>query len=71
LLTLNFLNVGEKGTTVAERYWDIESPEDLDKQVYNKVVLALKWKPATVLRWGYSYAYVSMRMRKYDYQQNS
>lgn len=24
LLTLNFLNVGEKGTTVAERHWVIE-----------------------------------------------
>ena len=59
LLTLNFLNVGEKGTTAAERHWVIEKTEDLGQPIYHEAVLTLEWSPATVLRWGYGYVCVS------------
>jgi hypothetical protein len=61
LLTLNFLNIGEKGTIPAERHWIIgkkKTPEVLSQPIYSKGVLTLVWRPATVLRRGRGYAYV-------------
>lgn len=59
LLTLNFLNIGEKGTTASERHWVIEKTEEVGQPIDYKDVLTLGWKPAIVLRWGHGYAYVS------------
>lgn len=36
LLTLNFLNVGEKGTITAERHWVIEKTEKLGQALYSR-----------------------------------
>lgn len=58
LLTLNFLNVGEKGTA-AERHWVMEKPEELGQAIDARDVLTLGWKPAIVSTWGHGYIYVS------------
>ena len=59
LLTLNFLNTNEKGTTAAERHWIIEKSSELNQPVYFKDVLTLQWKPGDVLHWGMGFALVS------------
>ena len=52
LLTLNFLNTNEKGTTAAERHWIREKSSELNQLVYFKDVLISQWKPEDVLHWG-------------------
>jgi hypothetical protein len=43
LLTLNFLNVGEEGTTAAERHWVTKKKtEELDEPIHYKEVLTLE-----------------------------
>ncbi|KAL6038953.1 hypothetical protein STEG23_010042 [Scotinomys teguina] len=59
LLTLNFLNADEKGTTVAERHWTTDKTSELNQPVYFKDVLSSEWKPGYVLRWGRGFAFVS------------
>ena len=59
LLTLNFLNTNEKGTTAAERHWIIEKSSELNQPVYFKDVLTSQWKPGDVLHWGRGFALVS------------
>ena len=59
LLTLNFLNANEKGTTAAERQWIMEKSAELNQPVYIKDVLTFQWKPGDVLRWGRGFALVS------------
>ena len=44
LLTLNFLNANEKGTTAAERHWIIVKCSELHQLVYFKNVLTSQWK---------------------------
>ena len=48
LLTLNFLNANEKGTTAAGRHWTIEKTAELNQPVYFKDVLTSEWKPRYV-----------------------
>ncbi|KAL6030444.1 hypothetical protein STEG23_025180 [Scotinomys teguina] len=59
LLTLNFLNANEKGTTAAERHWIIEKTAELNQPIYFKDVLTSEWKPGYVLRWGRGFAFIS------------
>ena len=59
LLTLNFLNANEKGTTAAERHWIMEKTSELNQLVYFKDVLTSQWRPGDVLRWGRGFALVS------------
>ncbi|KAL6092360.1 hypothetical protein STEG23_021666 [Scotinomys teguina] len=59
LLTLNFLNADEKGTTAAERHWTTDKTSELNQPVYFKDVLSSEWKPGYVLRWGRGFAFVS------------
>ena len=59
LLTLNFLNANEKGTTAAERHWIMEKTSELNQPVYFKDVLTSQWRPGDVLRWGRGFALVS------------
>ena len=59
LLTLNFLNANEKGTTAAERHWIMEKSAELNQLVYIKDVLTSQWKPGDVLHWGRGFALVS------------
>jgi hypothetical protein len=42
----------------------------MDQPIYYKDALTFEWKSAIVLRWGCSYAYVSIGSEKYGYQQN-
>ena len=49
LLTLNFLNVNEKGTTAAEKHWIVEKTTELNQPIYFKDVLTSQWKPDHVL----------------------
>ena len=39
LLTLNFLNANEEGTTAAERHWIIEKIMELNQPIYFKDVV--------------------------------
>jgi hypothetical protein len=59
LLTLNFLNVGEKGTITAERHWVIKRTKEPGQAIQNKGLLTLEWKSIIVLRWKCGYTYVS------------
>ena len=59
LLTLNFLNANEKGTTAAERHWIMEKSAELNQPVYIKDVLTSQWKPGDVLRWRRGFSLVS------------
>ncbi|KAL6038422.1 hypothetical protein STEG23_016128, partial [Scotinomys teguina] len=59
LLTFNFLNANEKGTTAAERHWIIEKTAELNQPIYFKDVLTSEWKPGYVLRWGRGFAFIS------------
>ena len=43
LLTLNFLNANEKGTTAVERHWIVERNTELNQSVYFKDVLTSEW----------------------------
>ena len=49
LLTWNFLNANEKGTTVAERHSIREKSSELNQPVYFKDVLTSQWKSGDVL----------------------
>ena len=59
LLTLNFLNANEEGTTAAERHWIIEKTAELNQPIYFKDVLTSEWKPGYVLHWGRGFAFIS------------
>ena len=59
LLTLNFLNDNERGTTAAERHWIIEKTSELYQSLYFKDVLTSQWKPGDVLCWVRSLTLVS------------
>ena len=60
LLTLNFLNANEKGTTAAERHWIVRQTMELNQPVYFKDVLISEWKPGHVLlHWENYFAFVS------------
>ena len=59
LLTLNFLNTNEEGTTAAERHWIIEKTMELNQPIYFKGVLTSEWKPGYVSRWGRGFAFIS------------
>lgn len=63
-MMLCFLNVGEKGTTAAERHWVNENTEELGQPIYYKDVLTLECQLAIVLRWGHGYAHVSIENEK-------
>jgi hypothetical protein len=61
LLTLSFLNVGEKGTA-AQKHCVIKKKEKKKKPWGTKPTnaLTLEWRPAIVLlKWGCGYTYVS------------
>ena len=64
LLTLNFPNANEKGTTVAERHWTIEKTSALNQPVYFKDVLTSERKPGHVLCWEMCFAFVSREEQK-------
>ena len=64
LLTLNFLNANEKGTTAAKGCWIIEKSSELNQLVYFKDVLTSQWKPGDVLHWGRHFALVSTEEEK-------
>ena len=51
LLTLNFLNINVKGTTVADN-WVIEKNVELNQPVYYKDVLTSEYKSVNVLHLG-------------------
>ena len=59
LLTLNFLNRNEKGTTAAKRHWIMEKSAELNQLVYFNNTLTSEWKPGNVLQWGRVFALVS------------
>ncbi|CAO2626045.1 Gag-Pro-Pol polyprotein [Lemmus lemmus] len=59
VLTLDFLNANEKGTTAAERHWIIQKSSELNQRVYFKDVLTSQWKPGDVLLLGRDFALVS------------
>ena len=59
LLTLNFLNANEKGTTASERHWIMEKTSELNQPVYFEDVLTSQWKPGDVLHWGRDFVLVS------------
>lgn len=67
MLTLNFLNVGEKkqqklkdtGLKETEK-----KTEEISQSIYYKDVLTLEWKAAIVLRWGCHYAMYLQGMKK-------
>ena len=64
LLTLNFLNSNEKGTTAAEKHWITENTFKLNQLVYFKDVLASEWKTGDVLCWGRVFTLVSTGKEK-------
>ena len=64
LLTLNFLNANEKGTTAAERHGIMKKSAELNQLVYFKDVLTLQWKPGDVLLWVRGFALASTREEK-------
>ena len=52
LLTLNYFNANEKGTTAAERHWIIEQSSELNQPFYFKDMLTLPWKDRTCVMLG-------------------
>ena len=64
LLTLNFLNAGEKGASAAERHWVMEKSSEINQSNYFKDVLTSAWKPGYVLQWGRGFAFVSTGKEK-------
>ena len=52
LLTLDFLNVNEKGTTAAERHWIIEKTTEFNQLIYFKDVLTLRMETRTCVMLG-------------------
>ena len=64
MLTLNFLNVNEKGTTAAERLCVIEKPVELNQPIYYKDVLISEWKLVKVLCWKFRFVYISIGKEK-------
>ena len=65
LLTLNFLNANENGTTAAERHWIMEKKtSELNQPVYFKDMQISQWKPGDVLCCGRSFALVFIGKEK-------
>ena len=56
---MNFLNVDEKGTMVAEQHWIIGKTSVLNQPLYFKDVLTSQWKPGDVLHYGRGFALIS------------
>lgn len=66
----NFLNVGEKGTTAAEKSKTKQNnskTEELSQTINYKDLLTLEWKPAIVLRWEHDYFMYLQGMKKFGY----
>ena len=64
LLTLNYFNANEKGTTTAERHWIIEQSSELNQPFYFKDVLTTQWKPGDMIHWERGFALVSTEEEK-------
>lgn len=58
-LTLNFLNVNEKGITAAERYWAIEKAVEFNQPIYYTDVFTSEWIPAKAFHWECGFVYIS------------
>ena len=66
LLTLNFLNANEKGTTAVERHWIVEKTTELDQLIDFKDVLTSEWKPGHVLTLGKKFCFCFCRRKAMD-----
>lgn len=71
LLTLNFLNVNEKGTITSKRQWVIENTVELNYPIHYNDVLTSEWNPLKVLQGDTDVFIFLQEMKNCRYHQNS